>query len=382
LNMTRVLLLVLLSVVTPLASFAWAQTSPPAPRSAARARPPQATETETQLGERMNANTVTVISGTSGGTYFRMASDLAFVLDDGDNLRILSVLGKGAGQNAYDIRFLKGIDLGFVRTDTLQQLREDKRLSNVERQITYVARLFNDELHVITGRDVTDVRQLAGKRVSFDVKGSGTDYTGRSMFKGIGVEVEAINVDQPTAFEMLKRGELAAVVSVAAKPVAVVADFDPQNRFHVVPVPYSDAVAENYFPAELTKQDYPKLVDGDAPVDTLAVGTILAAYNWPEKSDRYQRIARFVDAFFSKFDEFSRPPRHPKWKEVNLTAGVSGWKRFPAAQQWLDRHNPDPTATAAARDDFQRFLNETKPAPNTDRARLFEEFEKWRAARR
>jgi uncharacterized protein len=380
LNMTRVLLLVLLSVVTPLASLAWAQTSP-APRSAARAHPPQAMESETQLGERMNANTVTVISGTPGGTYFRMASDLAFVLDDGDNLRILSVLGKGAGQNAYDIRFLKGIDLGFVRTDTLQQLREDKRLSNVERQITYVARLFNDELHVIAGRDVTDVRELAGKRVSFDVKGSGTDYTGRSMFKGIGVEVDAINVDQPTAFEMLKRGELAAVVSVAAKPVAVVADFDPQNRFHVVPVPYSDAVAENYFPAELTKQDYPKLVDGDAPVDTLAVGTILAAYNWPEKSDRYQRIARFVDAFFSKFDEFSRPPRHPKWKEVNLTAGVSGWKRFPAAQQWLDKNGQGSTASTAGRDEVQRFLNETKPADNMDRDRLFQEFLKWRGTR-
>jgi hypothetical protein len=40
---------------------------------------------EATLGERMNANTVTVISGTPGGTYFRMASDMAFVLDDGDN---------------------------------------------------------------------------------------------------------------------------------------------------------------------------------------------------------------------------------------------------------------------------------------------------------
>src|SRR5829696_5800479 len=78
------------------------------------------------LGERMNANTVAVVSGTPGGTYFRMASDMAFVLDDGDDLRILPILGKGAGQNAYDIRFLKGVDLGFVRTDTLDQLREDK----------------------------------------------------------------------------------------------------------------------------------------------------------------------------------------------------------------------------------------------------------------
>ena len=86
------------------------------------------TESETALAGRMNANTVTVISGTPGGTYFRAASDMAFVLDDGDNLRILPILGKGAGQNAYDVRFLRGVDLGFVRTDTLDQLRQDKRL--------------------------------------------------------------------------------------------------------------------------------------------------------------------------------------------------------------------------------------------------------------
>ena len=153
------------------------------PGGAGRAAP-----SEAALGERMNANTVAVVSGTPGGTYFRMASDMAFVLDDGDDLRILPILGKGAGQNAYDIRFLKGVDLGFVRTDTLDQLREDKRLTNVDRHITYIARLFNDELHVIAPREITDIRQLAGKKVSFDVKGSGTDYTGRSMFKGLGLD--------------------------------------------------------------------------------------------------------------------------------------------------------------------------------------------------
>jgi hypothetical protein len=180
---------------------------------------------------------------------------------------------------------------------------------------------------------------------------------------------------------MLKRGELAAVVSVAAKPVAVVADFDPQGRFHLVPVPYGDAVADQYLPADLTKQDYPRLVDGDSPVNTLAVGTILAAYNWPEKTDRYQRIVRFIDAFFSKIDDFARPPRHPKWKEVNLTASVTGWKRFPAAQQWLDKDGPSPTATASTRGDFQRFLNETRPAVNADRDLLYQEFLKWRGTR-
>jgi uncharacterized protein len=350
----------------------------------ARARSTQAAAqtspmSEAALGERMNANTVSVVSGTPGGTYFRMASDMAFVLDDGDNLRILPILGKGAGQNAYDIRFLKGVDLGFVRTDTLNQLREDKRITNADRHITYIARLFNDELHVIAPREVTDIRQLAGKKVSFDVKGSGTDYTGRSMFKGLGLEVDAVNIDQAAALDLLKQGELSAVVSVAAKPVAFIAGFDPGERFHILPVPFVDAVADKYFPATLTSKDYPKLVQDGPTVNTLAVGTVLGAYNWPRKTERYNRIARFVDAFFSKFDEFQKPPRHPKWREVNLAAGLANWKRFPAAQEWLDRQG-GPGTTAASRDDFERFLNERRSAANTDRTRLFEEFLKWQGA--
>ena len=338
--------------------------------------------TETVLAERMNANTVSVISGTPGGTYFRMASDMAFVLDDGENLRILPILGKGAGQNAYDIRFLKGVDLGFVRTDTLQQLREDNRVSNVERHITYVARLFNDELHIIAPREITNIRELAGKKVSFDVKGSGTDYTGRSMFKGLNLEVEVINVDQPTALDLLKRGEISAVVSVAAKPVAIVANFDGGDRFHLLHVPYVDQLADRYFPATLSSKDYPKLLQEGAAVDTLSVGTVLGAYNWPANTDRYKRIARFVEAFFSKFDTFLAAPRHPKWREVNLSAEVPGWKRFPAAQEWLDKNKETATTASTNRDDFRRFFNELRPEANVDRDHLFEEFLEWRKNQR
>ena len=312
-----------------------------------RQRKPSArVRAQSAVSAGMNANTVTVVAGTPGGTYYRAASDLAFVLD-GEHLRVLPLLGKGAGQNVYDIRFLRGVDLGFVRLDTLEQLRDDKRIIDPERNITYVARLFNDELHLIAAREITDIRQLAGKRVSFDVKGSGTDYTGRLMFKGLGIEVQIVNLDQPTALELLKRGELAAVVSVAAKPVEVVSSFQGGDRFHLLPVPYVNTLSDKYFPATLRHEDYPRLVAAGNTVNTLAVGTVLAAFNWPENSDRYKRIARFVEAFFSKIEDFMGPSRHPKWSEVNLAAEVSGWKRFPAAQKWLESRMDEPTATGS-----------------------------------
>src|SRR4051812_5585491 len=240
-------------------------------RSQPRAPETEAAATESALGERVNAHTVSVVTRTPRGTHFPIGAGLAFVLDDGDKLRILPILGKGAGENAYDIRFLKGVDLGFVRTDTLDQLRQDKRLKDIDQRIQYIAKLFNDELHVIAPNAIRDVRELAGKRVTFDVKGSGTDYSGRAMFSGLGVTVEAVNVDQPTALEMLRKGEVEAVVSVAAKPVSIVAGFDPGDRFHLVRTPYPDTLSEAYVPASLTGADYPKLVRGGETVETLAV---------------------------------------------------------------------------------------------------------------
>jgi TRAP-type uncharacterized transport system substrate-binding protein len=334
------------------------------------------------LADRLNANTVSIVSGTPGATYFRIASDIAFVLDDGDNLRVLPILGKGAEQNAYDILFLKGVDLGLVRTDTLDQLKRDPRIKSPEAQLVYIARLFNDEMHVIADTSITDIRQLAGKKVNFDVKGSGSNFTGRAVFELLNIPVEALNLDQPTALDMLKKGQIDAVVSVAAKPVRVIQELDGGGKLHLLDVPYPANVEDRYLPASVTSQDYPKLVQPGGTVNTVSVGTILGAYNWKEGTDRYKRLARFVDAFFGKFDEFQKPARHPKWNDVNLAATVPGWKRFKPAQDWLDNGSSAPTGELQNR--FKQFMaSKTEPASQSakvtadERERLFKEFLQW-----
>jgi uncharacterized protein len=49
----------------------------------------------------------------------RIAADLAAVLDGGQTLRVLPVLGKGSLQNLADILYLRGIDVGIVQSDAL-----------------------------------------------------------------------------------------------------------------------------------------------------------------------------------------------------------------------------------------------------------------------
>ena len=72
-------------------------------------------ETPASFRERINRGTVGIISGGVAGTYVRVASDLANVLDKGDDLRVLAVLGKGSVQNIDDLLYLRGIDIAIHR---------------------------------------------------------------------------------------------------------------------------------------------------------------------------------------------------------------------------------------------------------------------------
>jgi TRAP-type uncharacterized transport system substrate-binding protein len=77
-----------------------------------------------QVVDRLNANPVTLMSGTIGGTYVQFGADLASVLDNGDERRVLPIIGRGSVQSVADILFLKGVDIGIVRSDTLDYLEQ------------------------------------------------------------------------------------------------------------------------------------------------------------------------------------------------------------------------------------------------------------------
>ena len=104
--------------------------------------------------ERLNANTTTVITGTIGGTYVQFGADLASVLDDGEKLRVLPIVGRGSVQSIADILYLKGVDLGIIRSDTLDYLEAKGYASNIKKQLTYVTKLYNEEMHVVAPKTI------------------------------------------------------------------------------------------------------------------------------------------------------------------------------------------------------------------------------------
>jgi len=158
-----------------------------------------------------NANTIGVISGGADGTYIRIAADLANVLD-GDDMRILPIIGRGSLQNLRDIMFLRGVDIGIVQMDAREQLKAENLQNYAVNKLRYIARLYNEEIHVLASREISDLRQLDGKKVNIDKNGSGTNLTARILFDKLGIKPEFTTFDQGSSYERLKAGEIQALI--------------------------------------------------------------------------------------------------------------------------------------------------------------------------
>ena len=331
--------------------------------------------------ERLNANTVTVMTGTIGGTYVQFGADLASVLDEGDQIRVLPIVGRGSVQSIADILFLKGVDLGIMRADTLDYLERKGYTGNIRGQFAYITKLYNEEMHVVAKTSIKSLGDLNGKRVAVDLPNGGTFVTAITIFERLGIKPVYAFIEQRVAYEKLKSGELDAVVAVQGSPSRAVSQVKGDN-LHLVPIPYSEPLQSDYLPSELKAEDYPSLIPPGGRVDTVAVPAILAAYNWSPKNERYGKVEHFVKIFFDRLKSLQQPPFHPKWREVVLSAPLKGWTRFPPAQEWLDRNT---TVASDPRQRFEQFMDaqardtgrqDTQAAE--DDAKLYQQFLKWK----
>ena len=332
--------------------------------------------------EQVNSNTVAIISGSpsSDDTYLQMAYDLAAVLNDGDNLRILPVVGIGGPQNIRDVRSLKGIDIGLTQTSILNAFRRsNEQLGSFDNKIVDIAKLFNEETHIVVRSDINSVEQLQGQKVNLDATGSGTSYSMRDVFKRLNIKIEEVSLTQAEAFEKLKRGEIAATVLIAGKPARSMTLLKGSDGLHFLPIPYTNALGGDYLPTALSHDDYPDMIRAGQSIDTIAVGAVLIAYNWPKNTERYRRVEKFINAFFPRISDFQRAPNHVKWREVNLASTLAGWNQFEPAESWISSHR-SPTGPDAQRTRFTEFL-ESRGIHESDNPaqteQLFQDFLKW-----
>jgi TRAP transporter TAXI family solute receptor len=358
--------------------------------SAARAQaiPKSLEEGGSDAAQRYKKNnwTVGVAGGQLSGTYMTFANELAEVLDDGDNLRVIPIVTYGAASNMDDLLYLRQIDVAVTQADVFEYFRTQRKISNLPYRVNYIVRLPISEVHLLARTDIKTIEDLRGKKVSFGPAGSASSLTGSIIFQRLGVQVEQALVDNATALQKLKSGEIAGLVRVIGKPIDFFNKIPANSGLHFVPLPFSKTFADYYTLGELTSKEYPNLVAEGEPVDTIAVPAVLAVYNWSKGSDRYRRVERFTEAFFAKWDKFREAPRHPKWRDVNLAATVPGWTRWSVSEDVLRRLRlQDGTEPQPPSIEFSAFLKSKGAAfanlTPEQREGIFLEFLQWQKQR-
>src|SRR5215471_7441870 len=280
------------------------------------------------LRDQVNSGLVTIILGGLDSGDMTDATDLVTTLG-GMHLRVLPVAGQGATKDVMDLLFARGIDVGVVHTDVLSALKRQAPFPGIDAFLQYIAKLYDEEIHILARSEIHSLQDLESKRVNFGTSESESFFTASTIFNVLSIGVDITTLPQPQALSKLRSGEIAALVYTVAKPARLFQAIRPEEGLHFLSISEPGALRESYEPATLSATDYPDLIEQGEPVSTLSVGTGLAVYNWPPGTERYRNVAHFVETFFGRLAELRMSRHHPKWREVNIEASVA------PASQWI-----------------------------------------------
>ena len=178
--------------------------------------------------------------------------------------------------------------------------------------------------------------------------------------------------------EKMKTGpEVAATFWISLQTARPPFQGQVPEGFKFLPIEYTDKL-EYYAPAYLEHADYPALIPQGQQIATISVPAVLAVYDWPKNTDRYQRLDRVVEYLFERFEKLQKEPGyHEKWKDVNLAASVPGWTRFKPLQEQA-RQEPRSYPQRSV-DPAQLRAQAARAAPGVvaEQERLFRQFLDW-----
>jgi TRAP transporter TAXI family solute receptor len=313
---------------------------------------------------RMNAGAVTLITDGNDGQAAQYAADLAILMEAERDLRILPVMGHGPVEAVRDLLFLKGIDASIVPSDTVAYMRKQGLIEDIDKKVTYIARLGSAQIHVIARKEITSLKDLAGKKINIGAASESRFVTANLLFDTLGISFNAVDGTEAEAPSVLKSGKADAIVILAPQPSPIVEDLARSGGYRLLAVTGNDELNAIYAPAILTAKTYGGLEQDGGMTETLSVSYAVAVFNWKKGTDRYYKLRKFADVLYSGIGNLQTGQWQAAWNDVNLSADLPGWARYISADEWLQNHkrnqaDGETKEEAALRAEFQSYLERT-----------------------
>jgi len=275
-----------------------------------------------------------IITGDEKGTYYQFGLNLQELMA-GHGIKLKVYPSNGSIENIYAVYKKPAAQLAMVQSDVLAfvaTVQSNETLKMVAKKIKMVFTLYNEELHIVARKGITDFNDLSDRRVAVGEDGSGTYLTAKLLFEVSGIKPKVmVNIGADEALMQLKQAKIDAMFYVAGAPVKLFTEnIKQEDNLELLPV-MNNPILDFYPGAQIPAGTY---AWQDKPVNTLAVKAVLISYDFELKSGNCENVGRFAQVLSDNLDRLIQNG-HPKWKEVDLRYNLKGWNQCECAKRHL-----------------------------------------------
>ena len=288
------------------------------------------------------ANELGIITGGERGTYYQFGLNLQRLgKQTGVDLSVAT--SKGSIENVFAVYQKPNTQLGIVQSDVLAfvaRVQSDPVLKRIAKKTKMVFPLYNEEIHLLGRKEITDFDDLTDRRVAIGREGSGTYLTARLLFKVSDVAPkEMVLIDTDEALAALKAGRIDAMFYVAGYPVKLLSEgVTEADGLALIPIT-NKSITEFYTRTEIPAATYAWQPQA---LNTVAVKAVMISFDFRRKD--CDIIGQFAQAISTNLPWLVKNG-HPKWKSVDLDAPLKGWEQYDCVAKYMRNPGGQPAAT-------------------------------------
>jgi TRAP transporter TAXI family solute receptor len=263
---------------------------------------------------------INLVTGNEIGNYYAIGKDLEKLAKQ-KNLDIDVIPTTGALQNIHDVFFYESVPLGITQGDVLAFLstfaNNDEQSRVISESLRTVVPLYQEEIHLITRKDITSVEELAGKKLSIGDDGSGTATTASTLLFQWQIEpAELLTYDVKRAIAALREGEIDGMFYVVGTPAKVLEEqIFTDDNFHLLPISLKITSEDDFYNRLYSSAILPANTYSwqKEPVETLAVQSYLVTTD-DQDCNYVSPVAKLIEDNLSWFQQNG----DPVWQGVDL----------------------------------------------------------------
>ena len=262
---------------------------------------------------------IVIKTGEKSGTYYKIGQDLKKMGKE-HGYEVTIHPSKGSLDNSLSIVNDDSIDIAIIQSDVPEwvsnRLKNNTRPGHVLRKflvkIKYLFPLFNEELHILSHKNIKTIDDLNDRTISVGSAYSGTFLTVSHIFQKLGLNFKADHTPFDKAIAKLNNRELDAVAIVAGYPIPFLQTLKSDN-IHLIPVS-TDALYNRYIITDIPAGTYPWQ---NKHVKTIAVKALLVTFDYDKKTKKCKMLSRFSDLIQDHLPEL-KENGHQKWHYVDF----------------------------------------------------------------